>query len=464
MKKISVLLFMIIVMLIAVKVNANEETNIQKIQSHILKGIIGSIFQGEPRSIGRIGLKSIDVNKFLRSGNYWEYSSPYGAYRETVLSETTNINGYPAKIIEVTGGRMNETRYYYRDSDGALLRTFSPYIDGVRNMAINFTPPVENGLSVSESSISGTLTFSASGYATQSGTFSFVSSKILNETVTVPAGTFLTNKMRHTLSMSMYGLVESQTGYSWINESVGIVKVSIDGEEAHILTSTNLHTIDLSPLGNVDGYMSTSIQGWAYDPNDTSLSVEIHIYVDGQITGIEAADNHRPDLAALGLENNNHGFNYQLPDTLADGEHTIEVYAINVAQGNNKKIGSAETTVTSVQPMLDLQTSIYTGQATYSATSTVLSVPAIDVPTALGTAIYTCDMTLVPFSDPMQFQVNDGSLLVTTVGNEVNHATYFNGSLLIPAVEIEGNVSQMDMRLINDNPITFQVIDISIIE
>lgn len=102
-----------------------------------------------------------------------------------------------------------------------------------------------------------------------------------------------------------------------------------------------------NPVGFVDGVTSRpgtiSVQGWALDP-DTSESIDVHIYIDGQGTA-GTANLPRPDLAPhypnLGV---NHGYSIDVPATRSG---TVEVcaYGINRGVGSNQLL--ACTTVES---------------------------------------------------------------------------------------------------------------------
>ncbi|MDQ1485882.1 MAG: hypothetical protein QOJ62_1575, partial [Actinomycetota bacterium] len=81
-----------------------------------------------------------------------------------------------------------------------------------------------------------------------------------------------------------------------------------------------------------------SLWGWAIDP-DVTTPVAVHVYVDGHLATILAANANRPDVAKLypsyGAA---HGYQVQLP--VAAGTHSVCTYAINVAAGStNSQLG-----------------------------------------------------------------------------------------------------------------------------
>jgi N-acetylmuramoyl-L-alanine amidase len=79
------------------------------------------------------------------------------------------------------------------------------------------------------------------------------------------------------------------------------------------------------------------LSGWALDPASAS-SIPVHVYVDGVGAAITTANTTRTDVGtAYTGYGNNHGFD--LAVTLANGSHTVCVYAISVSGGSNLQVG-----------------------------------------------------------------------------------------------------------------------------
>ena len=100
------------------------------------------------------------------------------------------------------------------------------------------------------------------------------------------------------------------------------------------------------PVGNVDGADCSILSGWAYDPDTSSQSIDVHVYdgVAGDFSrGITAttANVPRGDVnAAFGITGN-HGFSIATPSSLKTGtSHTLTFYAIDSTGGSNPPIGS----------------------------------------------------------------------------------------------------------------------------
>jgi hypothetical protein len=90
----------------------------------------------------------------------------------------------------------------------------------------------------------------------------------------------------------------------------------------------------INPFGAVDyvhggpGYLS--VGGWAIDP-DSAASLDVHVYVDGVGTALQA-NQQRPDVGAVyPASGAAHGFSAIVP--VAAGVHSVCIYAINVGPG-----------------------------------------------------------------------------------------------------------------------------------
>ncbi|MBK8014420.1 MAG: hypothetical protein IPK13_24110 [Deltaproteobacteria bacterium] len=107
------------------------------------------------------------------------------------------------------------------------------------------------------------------------------------------------------------------------------------------------------PLGQHDGVMNTGgttwrTWGWAFDPDEPSASLWVHIYADapagqgGQFLAAVMADVPRPDVNEVyGIEGA-HGFDWIIPASLIqDGrEHALYAYAIDPRGGENPALGA----------------------------------------------------------------------------------------------------------------------------
>lgn len=109
-------------------------------------------------------------------------------------------------------------------------------------------------------------------------------------------------------------------------------------------------------IGNVesatDAGASLRVVGWALD-YDTSVPIQVHVYLDGQPAGVGTAGVSRPDVANLypGM-GPNHGFDLIVP--AGPGSHRVDVYAIGVGPNpTNVLIGSVAAAVTSPFGALD---------------------------------------------------------------------------------------------------------------
>ncbi|MFN7131105.1 MAG: NBR1-Ig-like domain-containing protein [Myxococcales bacterium] len=92
------------------------------------------------------------------------------------------------------------------------------------------------------------------------------------------------------------------------------------------------------PIGDLELATATSGRGWAYDANTPDKAVRVDVYIDGQYVGFVNADRQRTDLGPKGVRGNYHGFAFAMP-AVAPGQHKIEVYAVDDADGYAYKLG-----------------------------------------------------------------------------------------------------------------------------
>ena len=107
------------------------------------------------------------------------------------------------------------------------------------------------------------------------------------------------------------------------------------------------------PVGFFDLASSTKTQkirvaGWAYDPDNPSASIDVHVYVGGEAgqAGTEAyvikANAYREDVNKAQGISGNHGFDKEIT-VKKSGSQKIAIYAINSPSGNNPRIGDVKT-------------------------------------------------------------------------------------------------------------------------
>jgi hypothetical protein len=98
------------------------------------------------------------------------------------------------------------------------------------------------------------------------------------------------------------------------------------------------------PLGVVDSISPNTavVNGWAFDRNVTAQSIDVHLYVDGEIIGVTNANIARQDVNDYYGITGNHGYTYRIPAKFLDGNiHTLTAYAIDAQDPNkNSNIGS----------------------------------------------------------------------------------------------------------------------------
>lgn len=109
-----------------------------------------------------------------------------------------------------------------------------------------------------------------------------------------------------------------------------------------------------NPIGVIDsisgGVGCINVCGWAFDKDDTSKCLYIHVYIGGP-TGSGApcrsitANKSRPDVNNVYGVGNNHGYSDKII-TDYTGTQNIYVYAINIGSGEHTLLGSKQVYIT----------------------------------------------------------------------------------------------------------------------
>jgi hypothetical protein len=111
-----------------------------------------------------------------------------------------------------------------------------------------------------------------------------------------------------------------------------------------------------SPVGYLDVIGADShAYGWSYDPDASSQSNTVQIYVDGPagstggIFGGQAnADRPRPDVNKVRSVSGNHGFDWPIPARFLDGKsHSLYVYGVDLTGNANKALNGSPMAFTS---------------------------------------------------------------------------------------------------------------------
>jgi|GEM_PF-1232687 len=111
------------------------------------------------------------------------------------------------------------------------------------------------------------------------------------------------------------------------NGAVHIINVKFSGTNTLLSNTTRTIRCSLAPnlWGRHDGQGCNAIEGWAWDANDPSGTVNVDIYDGATLISTVACTLYRQDLADV-IGNPYHGFIFHTPDILRDGHpHTITV-------------------------------------------------------------------------------------------------------------------------------------------
>jgi hypothetical protein len=106
------------------------------------------------------------------------------------------------------------------------------------------------------------------------------------------------------------------------------------------------------PQGFLDAVTAQGVAaGWALDRDVQGRALEVHFYLDGtpegdgEHLGSTRTGVARPDVERAIGHPGNHGFHFQLPARLRDGqEHTLRAYAFNAGRPGNTLLSRSPLT------------------------------------------------------------------------------------------------------------------------
>lgn len=107
----------------------------------------------------------------------------------------------------------------------------------------------------------------------------------------------------------------------------------LDGSPRVVNSLTGLS--NAAPFGNFDICNRVVLAGWAYDPDAGTGSIDVEIYIDGELFAQVPANSKRDTLRNSKVTPDPfHGFVTTTPTALLDGKtHTVRVFALNYPSG-----------------------------------------------------------------------------------------------------------------------------------
>ncbi len=135
----------------------------------------------------------------------------------------------------------------------------------------------------------------------------------------------------------------TSSGYAWKTAT----QLSNLGVNVYFMLSST-QPQSYHPEGNLDGYVggngTVTLSGWAFDRDDVSQPIGIHIYIGSECVATTMADVYRPDVHTAFGVGEYHGYQTTF-QTNKIGTYTVDVYAINIGGGSNIHIGAGSVTI-----------------------------------------------------------------------------------------------------------------------
>jgi hypothetical protein len=125
-----------------------------------------------------------------------------------------------------------------------------------------------------------------------------------------------------------------------------------------------------TPIGYLDYVNPTYGNGWAFDADNNTQAIDIHIYIDGRFYKSVSANESRPDLVTAGVAPNpEHGFSFNIVGYDTSRAHEVIVYAINYGGGINPILINCPVRI-GPKPIADATISNGAGKTAISITTT----------------------------------------------------------------------------------------------
>ena len=107
--------------------------------------------------------------------------------------------------------------------------------------------------------------------------------------------------------------------------------------------------LSVSPVGKVEVMTAAQVSGYVFDTADPSTPIQVEVMVDGQLAAQGDANIDRPDISSKTQgTGTTHGFSFPL--TLASGNHSVQVIAIN-PDGSGAQTTLRKATVVNHKPV-----------------------------------------------------------------------------------------------------------------
>lgn len=129
----------------------------------------------------------------------------------------------------------------------------------------------------------------------------------------------------------------------------GVYGINLGGGSGNPLIGSGSVTVGSAPRGSLDSVVTgpnstIRVRGWAYDPDQPAAEIKVAVYRDDVGLAWFPTGRRRSDVNSTFGITGHHGFDISIPSP--PGNHSVRVYAINVAGGaGNPLLGKRQVRV-----------------------------------------------------------------------------------------------------------------------
>jgi hypothetical protein len=155
----------------------------------------------------------------------------------------------------------------------------------------------------------------------------------------------------------------SSRSYAYVGDTLtGVLQRLFPGGQIPSGVSLSNPKGDVNRIAEVSAGVAR-VEGWTFDPDDPTRSLQVHVYVDGRYRKAATASLARSDVAAAyPAAGAAHG--YRIDVAIPDARHQVCAYAINVGAGDRNPSLGCGTVTAQLSPVGSLDATVAAGVRT----------------------------------------------------------------------------------------------------